>query len=88
MFAGVRKNEDGVSLLREPRAGMKGSIIPVLLDVTDDKSVQNAIKTVSVYITIKKTRILTHREHKILEQRKTTISECACLHAFAALTFK
>ncbi len=46
MFAGVRKHEDGVSLLREPRAGMKGSIIPVLLDVTDDKSVQNAINTV------------------------------------------
>jgi NAD(P)-dependent dehydrogenase (short-subunit alcohol dehydrogenase family) len=46
VFAGVRKQEDGAKLERE----VEGNLFPVLLDVTDQKSIADAFETVSAQL--------------------------------------
>ena len=46
VFAGVRKQEDGAKLERE----VKGNLSPVLLDVTNQKSIADAVEIVSAQL--------------------------------------
>jgi NADP-dependent 3-hydroxy acid dehydrogenase YdfG len=43
VFAGVRKEADGLALRREARHGLT----PVLLDVTDESAIARAVETVA-----------------------------------------
>jgi NAD(P)-dependent dehydrogenase (short-subunit alcohol dehydrogenase family) len=46
VFAGVRRQEEGAKLER----GAEGNLLPVLLDVTDQKSIADAVETVSAQL--------------------------------------
>lgn len=48
MFFGVRKAEDGESVLKEKREAVRsgGSLTPVMLDISKDESVQAAYEQV------------------------------------------